>query len=162
MAPPSTFASAAAGNNAPSTPSRTDSGGGDWYIDLFVYDTPDWLTINHRTRRQNGLTQTFRRPSLATNVSASNGPRDVSQNQNQTATPGVYVPPHRNGIAGDTRYSKSQLLDFYKAQPESELNQELPDLYMPGWEPSTANGVAAGAWSRRDDQSKDHAHGPEV
>lgn len=31
MAPPSTFASAAAGNTTPLTPSRTD-GGGDWYV----------------------------------------------------------------------------------------------------------------------------------
>lgn len=35
-------------------------------------------------------------------------------------------------------------------------------LYMSGWEPNTANGVAAGAWNRRDEPSKDHVHGPEV
>lgn len=33
---------------------------------------------------------------------------------------------------------------------------------MPGWEPGAANGLSAGAWNRKDDQSKDHAPGPEV
>ena len=33
---------------------------------------------------------------------------------------------------------------------------------MPGWEPSAANGVLSGAWSRRDEQAKDSVPGPEV
>ncbi|KAG9811020.1 hypothetical protein KCU98_g21312, partial [Aureobasidium melanogenum] len=81
MAPPSTFASAAAGGNTPTTP-RTDSAG-------------EWA------RRTNGATQTFRRPSVATSMMSSNARESTTG-----AQPAVYVPPHRNGPAhSDTRYS---------------------------------------------------------
>ncbi|KAI5252074.1 hypothetical protein E4T42_03719 [Aureobasidium subglaciale] len=139
MAPPSTFASAAAGGNTPTTP-RTDSAG-------------EWA------RRTNGATQTFRRPSVATSIMSSNAREVASGSQ-----PAVYVPPHRNGPAhSDTRYSKNQLLDLYhKQNVEGSLDDSLSPLFVAGWEPTQSNGVSLGGWGRRDEQAKDHVPGPEV
>ena len=108
----------------------------------------------YRSRRTNGATQTFRRPS-ATSISNS-----MQQSDPSSSLPAPrYVPPHRNGTLTDTRYSRDQLLDLYKAQQSSDggLRDGLPTLYVGGWQPDLANGVSSSSWGRsehdRDTQS---------
>ncbi|GKZ17631.1 hypothetical protein AbraIFM66951_011742 [Aspergillus brasiliensis] len=150
---PSSFASAAAGNTHDSSNRRGDgSAGGEW----------------SRTR-MNGATQTFRRPSVATNPSHN---RDASQPTSATTpTVGTYTPPHmsstyqssalRNGAATDTRYSKDQLLSLYKTQRESGvLGKNVADYFVADWNPHETSPVN-GAWGKRED-SKDNPSGPEV
>ncbi|KAK4977403.1 kinesin-like protein, partial [Elasticomyces elasticus] len=138
MAP--SFASAAAGSNQNAASSRVE-GGGEW------------------SRRTNGTTQTFRRQSLATQMTGSNHERDASNSTN----PGVYVPPHRNGTVSSARYSKDQLYDLYRQQQEAEggLRDGLHGLYVAGWEPIIPNGASASGWNKREDGS-DYAPGPDV
>ncbi|MCJ1271362.1 hypothetical protein MMC22_011262, partial [Lobaria immixta] len=153
----SSFASAAAGNaaNEPSSNGRSTGrgeGSGDW-----------------SRARTNGATQTFRRPSLATNLSNQ---RESAPNSVSTPGTGVYVPPHlnssyqsnfyRNGAATESRYSKDQLLDLFRAQSRSgQSNTNVSDLYVDGWNPGSANGNNAGGWGRKDDH-KDGSGGPEI
>ncbi|KAF5867017.1 hypothetical protein ETB97_006863 [Aspergillus alliaceus] len=149
---PSSFASAAAGNT---DASRRGDGtvSGEWA----------------RTR-MNGATQTFRRPSVATNPSHS---RDTSQPASATTpTAGTYTPPHmlsnyqssalRNGATNDTRYSKDQLLELYKSQREmGVLGKNLADYLAADWNPQVEASAINGAWGRRED-SKDNPSGPGV
>ncbi|PYI07594.1 GYF domain protein [Aspergillus sclerotiicarbonarius CBS 121057] len=150
---PSSFASAAAGNAHDSSTRRGDGpAGGEW----------------SRTR-MNGATQTFRRPSVATNPSHN---RDASQPTSATTpTVGTYTPPHmssnypssalRNGAANDTRYSKDQLLSLYRTQRESGiLGKNVADYFVADWNPHETSPVN-GAWGKRED-SKDNPSGPEV
>ena len=118
----------------------------------------------------NGATQTFRRPSVATNPSHS---RDTSQPASATTpTAGTYTPPHmlsnyqssalRNGATNDTRYSKDQLLELYKAQRETGiLGKNLTEYLAADWNPQVEAAAANGAWGRRED-SKDNPSGPGV
>ena len=109
--------------------------------------------------RANGSTTTFRRPSLATNLSHQ---RDVSQGNNSATNQnsGVYVPPHmsanvqpsqsRNGAA-DTRYSKDQLLDIFRAQSRTNAaGPSIRNLYVDGWNPHTSKVMTNGGWSAKD------------
>ncbi|KAL8651377.1 MAG: hypothetical protein Q9226_004731 [Calogaya cf. arnoldii] len=128
------------------------------------------LNLAPRSRaRANGTTTTFRRPSLATSLSHQ---RETSQSNtsatNQNA--GVYVPPHMNssyqnsytrGAPSETRYSKDQLLDLFRAQREDPSSTHVSDLYVDGWHPSSANGVINGGWSRKD-ELKEGSAGPEM
>ncbi|KAF2154079.1 hypothetical protein K461DRAFT_277148 [Myriangium duriaei CBS 260.36] len=136
---PSTFASAAAGSN-PNISNNRPEGANEW------------------ARRANGATQTFRRPSLATSYSNSNTNATSSSNhQRETsneAQPARYVPPHRNGIAADARYSKEQLLGLAKALDPGSLSRDsLTNLILQGWEQDQANGAydTGNGWQRRDD-----------
>lgn len=120
----------------------------------------------------NGATQTFRRPSVATNPSQN---RDTSQSTTSASTPtvGAYVPPHmssnpqssglRNGMAtGETRYSKEQLLELYKSQRESgSLAKNVTDYFVADWDPHVETPSVNGAWGKREDQ-KDPPNGPEI
>ena len=119
----------------------------------------------------NGATQTFRRPSVATNPSHN---RDSSQTTSvSTPTVGAYIPPHmtsnqqpsglRNGLAtGENRYSKDQLLDLYKSQRETgTLGKNMADYFVADWDPHVETPAVNGAWGKRDDQ-KDSTTGPEV
>ncbi|KAL4978522.1 hypothetical protein BDW66DRAFT_129760 [Aspergillus desertorum] len=139
---PSSFASAAAGNTQDASRRGDGTTGGEW----------------SRTR-MNGATQTFRRPSVATNPSHT---RDATSAA--TPTGGTY-PTHmssRNGAAADTRYSKEQLLDLYKAQRDSGvLNKNVADYFVADWNPHIETPTANGAWGKRDDH-KDNPIGPEV
>lgn len=116
----------------------------------------------------NGATQTFRRPSVATNPSQT---RDLSQTTSAThPTVGAYTPPHmtsnqsgaiRNG-AGENRYSKEQLLSLYKAQRESgTLGKNVADYFIADWNPHVETPPTNGAWGKRED-SKDNPSGPEI
>lgn len=120
--------------------------------------------------RTNGATQTFRRPSLATNLSNQ---REGAPTTNVT-TPGtgVYVPPHlnssyqsnlnRNGAATDSRYSKDQLLDLFRAQGRSgQANTNVSDLFVDGWSPGNVNGTNVSGWGRKDEH-KEGSGGPEI
>jgi PERQ amino acid-rich with GYF domain-containing protein len=126
----------------------------------------------HRSRnRVNGATQTFRRPSLATNASNA---RDGTQNAPPTpsANTGVYIPPHlnsnnsssyfRNGISGESRFNKDQMIDIYKAQRDSGvLNRNLEQLFSGGWNPFEQRDEAVSTWDKRD-KGKDQIAGPEI
>ncbi|BCS26552.1 uncharacterized protein APUU_51263S [Aspergillus puulaauensis] len=146
---PSSFASAAAGNTQDASSRRGDStAGGEW----------------SRTR-MNGATQTFRRPSVATNPSHTREPLSAT-----TPTGGAY-PTHmsstlssvsRNGPSSDTRYSKEQLLDLYKAQRDTGiLTKNVADYFVAEWNPHIENASMNGVWGKRDDH-KDNPTGPEV
>lgn len=110
-----------------------------------------------RTRRTNGATQTFRRPSHATTPSGSTTQahsRDTSgatpsNVQNPSA---AYVPPHAQpGKSGNTelRYSKDQLLQLYQ---DKDSQSDIARLYVGTWEPNLSNGAGGSGWGRRDDQ----------
>ena len=115
--------------------------------------------MRNRPRRANGATQTFRRPS-ATSMSSSTQQQDSSAS---SQPPPRYVPPHRNGTLTDTRYSKDQLLDLYKAQQISDagLRDGLPNLFIGGWQPDIANGVPSASWGRSE-QNRDAQLGPDI
>ena len=112
-----------------------------------------------RSRRTNGATHTFRRPS-ATAVPSSMQQPDPSSSSLPAPR---YVPPHRNGTSTDTRYSKEQLLDLYKAQSSSDggLRDGLPHLYVGGWQPDLSNGATSASWGRTE-QSRDSQPAPDV
>ncbi|KAL4941262.1 hypothetical protein BDV06DRAFT_194856 [Aspergillus oleicola] len=146
---PSSFASAAAGNTQDASSRRADgTAGGEW----------------SRTR-MNGATQTFRRPSVATNPSHTREPPSAT-----TPTGGTY-PSHmsstlssgpRNGASVDTRYSKEQLLELYKAQRDTGiLTKNVADYFVADWNPHIETPSVNGAWGKRDDH-KDNSTGPEV
>lgn len=68
---------------------------------------------------------------------------------------------NRNGSSSESRYSKDQLLDLFRAQEKSGFsNVNLNDLYVDGWNPNYTNGTTNGGWGKRDDH-KD-ATGPEI
>ncbi|KKY23148.1 putative gyf domain containing protein [Diplodia seriata] len=131
---PSTFASAAAGSNSTANATRNDSSG-------------EWA------RRANGATQTFRRPSHATTLSNA-----ASTN---ASSPGVYVPPHRNGTAAaEIRYPKDSLLSLFRQVP-LDSTDGLDGLYAGGWEPQSLNGMSGGAWGRSHEHGKENPPGPD-
>ncbi|CAF9939940.1 MAG: hypothetical protein ALECFALPRED_008381 [Alectoria fallacina] len=150
----SSFASAAAGNMpTEGGPNGRNTGSGDW------------------TRaRTNGATQTFRRPSVATNLSQ----QKESSQSNINSTPSsanVYVPPHmnssyqssynRNGSSTESRYSKDQLLDLFRTQERNGFSStNVNELFVDGWSPGAVNGTSNGGWGKRDD-NKD-AVGPDI
>lgn len=116
----------------------------------------------------NGATQTFRRPSGATNPPHH---RESSQPASAT-TPtaaGTYIPPHMssNHLSGslrngEARYSKDQLLDFYKVQRETgSLGKNVEEYFVADWDPHMVTPAANGAWGKRDDH-KNSSAGPEV
>lgn len=118
--------------------------------------------------RMNGATQTFRRPSVATNPSQN---RDTSQSTSVAAATGTYNPPHvttsstlRNGAATETRYSKEQLLSLYKSQRESGvLGKNVAEYFVADWDPHVETPAAVnGAWGRREDSKDANPSGPEV
>ncbi|EMC96756.1 hypothetical protein BAUCODRAFT_34149 [Baudoinia panamericana UAMH 10762] len=141
---PSTFASAAAGNNH-NAPSSRDS-------------TAEW------GRRTNGATQTFRRTSGAVPTNSASAMANAQSDGTAPSQPAPrYVPPHRNGTLSDMRYSKDQLLEVFKSQQSTDggLSDGLPSLYALGWQPDMANGASTTNWARND-HSREAQHGPDV
>lgn len=61
----------------------------------------------------------------------------------------------------ETRYSRDQLLDLFRAQSKAASVADVGDFCMDGWNPTSANGMTNGNWSRKDD-SADGPPGPEV
>ena len=125
---------------------------------------PSNANTQSRSRRVNGTTQTFRRPSLATNLSSTSQQRDANT-LSSVASPGVYVPPHANSTRGasvDQRYGRSQLLDLFKNLQDAEcLADGLSHLYVDGWKPNIANGTNHG-WGRKEESGKDAHLGADV
>ncbi|KAG8526525.1 uncharacterized protein KY384_008725 [Bacidia gigantensis] len=66
----------------------------------------------------------------------------------------------RNGNVAETRYSKDQLLDFFKPQPDGQYRPTVDSLLMEGFNPRAINGTSHGGWGRNDEH-KD-GHGPEM
>ncbi|KAK0893030.1 kinesin-like protein [Friedmanniomyces endolithicus] len=79
--------------------------------------------------------------------------------------PPRYVPPHRNGTGtlGDMRYSKDQLLDFFKTQQgaDGSLKDGLNGLYVGGWQPDMATGASSAGWGRPE-HGRDSQPGPDI
>ena len=133
-----------------------------------------WLTplSYFRARnRANGTTQTFRRPSIATNPSGARESNHVGQGS-ATPTTGVYVPPHlnanhqlnslRNGLPGEVRYTKDQMIALYKHQRDAgALDQTLSAIFTGGWNPLDPRESTISAWGRRD-EGKESSVGPEI
>ena len=129
--------------------------------------------VPHRSRaRTNGATQTFRRPPVAPSLSHTREPSQNLSSNSSTPSSGVYVPPHlnthhqssfsRNGPISESRYSKDQLIDLFRAQADpATSSKNLSDLFVGGWNPGDASTTSNGAWSKKDDH-KDSAAGPEV
>ncbi|KAK2758244.1 hypothetical protein FQN54_004089 [Arachnomyces sp. PD_36] len=152
---PSSFASAAAGNTQDSsTGTRRGDGIG----------TGEWSRS-----RVNGATQTFRRPSGATNSSQSQS-RESNQFASSTNQTAPYIPPHlnssfqstsqRNGTINESRYSKEQLLGLYKSQREYDnWGKNLSDCFMADWNPRDGTPPTA-AWGKKDE--KENSSGPEI
>ena len=128
------------------------------------------MIIFRSRARTNGATQTFRRPSVATNI-----PQQKESGQaNHISTPSsasIYVPPHlnssyqssygRNGASAESRYSKDQLLDLFRMQEKSgSSHTNVNDFFVDGWTPGAINGASNGGWGKRDDIKE--AAGPDI
>ena len=85
---------------------------------------------------------------------------------------GVYVPPHlnssyqsnfsRNGGTTESRYSKDQLLDLFRAQVKSEQpSANVADYFVDGWNPDITSSGSNGGWAKKD-EFKDGSSGPEI
>lgn len=67
----------------------------------------------------------------------------------------------RNGAPSDSRYSKDQLLSFYKSQRDAgTLGKNVADYFVADWDPHGETPTVNGAWGQRDD--KDAPSGPEI
>jgi PERQ amino acid-rich with GYF domain-containing protein len=127
-------------------------------------------TADDRSRRANGATQTFRRPSHATTPSGSisqPAARDASGTPIPSANTGVYVPPHaqRNGgsVEGRYQYSRDQLLQLQQAEQGSgAIRDGLSKLFVNSWEPNLPNGSSSASWGRKDDHSRDAQSGVDL
>jgi len=77
--------------------------------------------------------------------------------------PPRYVPPHRNGTVSDTRYSKDQLLELFRAQQSGDggLKDGLHGLYVGGWQPDIANGATSAGWGRSE-HDRNAQPGPDI
>lgn len=135
-------------------------------------DNVYWISSNPaRSRRANGATQTFRRPSHATTPSGSSSqaaPRDSTGAQSSVpSNPAVYVPPHaqsgRHGSSLEGRYPRGQLLQLFRSQKGSEeIHHGLSDLYAGAWEPNVSNGASGASWGRRDDHGREGQSGVDL
>lgn len=68
----------------------------------------------------------------------------------------------RNGPTAESRYSKDQLFDLFRAQADpATSSKNLSELFVGGWNPGDTSTNGNGAWSKKDDH-KDSAAGPEV
>jgi PERQ amino acid-rich with GYF domain-containing protein len=106
---------------------------------------------------------------MATNASHQ---RETSQPANPAATSAVYVPPHlnsnyqpsftRNTSTVDSRYSKEQLLDLFRAQGDlGNMHKNVAEHLIEGWNPGPTSSAANGMWTRREDH-KDSSNAPEI
>ncbi|KAL8688720.1 MAG: hypothetical protein Q9218_005435, partial [Villophora microphyllina] len=73
-----------------------------------------------------------------------------------------YQSNHIRGGGPDTRYSREQLLDLYRAQSDAgSFGPSVSDLFVDGWNPTASRGMTNGGWSRKDDY-EDNQSGPEI
>ncbi|XP_044717458.1 GYF domain-containing protein [Hirsutella rhossiliensis] len=134
---PSSFASAAAGQNA-NRDSRGGRGdgrgaGGDW---------------SRRDGRSANGTLTFRRSSTTPTGHVSNPPpshdnavQPLSIDETPAAQPPTYEP-------GPSRYTKDELLDMFRSQNPAD---DPSRLFMSGWNPTSLNGGGSRGWGKSGD-----------
>ncbi|KAL3960577.1 hypothetical protein ACCO45_005694 [Purpureocillium lilacinum] len=135
---PSSFASAAAGQNA----NRDSRGGGM----MEGAAGGDW---SRRDGRSANGTLTFRRSSTTPIAGQASNPPPPSENavqhpsidESAAAQPVIYE-------AGSARYSKDELLDIFRTQ---KLGDGPSRLFIPGWDPSSINGSSGRAWGKSSD-----------
>lgn len=61
----------------------------------------------------------------------------------------------------ETRYSKDQLLEMFRAQEKSgQAITNLSDLFVGNWSPGIVNGASNGGWGKREDHKE--ATGPDI
>ena len=99
-----------------------------------------------RSRKVNGTTHTFRRPSQAATPShpqSQTQARDANSSVPSNNGDNVYLPPHLTSRSsyssrplptGETRYNKDQLLSIYESmRASSTLDQNLDSLFVGPW-----------------------------
>ncbi|KAL2761051.1 hypothetical protein ACRALDRAFT_1090679 [Sodiomyces alcalophilus JCM 7366] len=133
---PSSFASAAAGQNAnrDARGTRGDSrGGGDW---------------TRREGRPNG-TLTFRRTSTTPGQSSQSAPppeQPLSQsNAEPTPSAGGSGVANEDYAPQSTSYGKQAILDLFRDMP---AQTDSSDILEPGWVPGQVNGNASRGWGK--------------
>ncbi|KAI6087624.1 hypothetical protein F4821DRAFT_235511 [Hypoxylon rubiginosum] len=144
---PSSFASAAAGQNSSRdtrSGARNDGRGntsGEW---------------SRQGRSANGGTLTFRRTSTTASSQSLNQLQAAESIQSTSADPAVIsaMPVGSTNVEslGAPRYSREQLLSIYAAHESNP--QQLPDvsaLFMHGWNPGHTNGSASRGWGKPGD-----------
>ncbi|OAA54859.1 GYF domain protein [Cordyceps fumosorosea ARSEF 2679] len=131
---PSSFASAAAGQNAnrdPRTgrPDGRGAVGGDW--------------ARRDGRSANG-TMTFRRASTTPlgQTMQTAPPTDLAAAQSTSAEP---APPVASVEVEPSRYTKDDLLEVFRIQ---KISDDPSHLFMPGWDPSNINGNSGRGWGK--------------
>ncbi|PNY26415.1 GYF domain protein [Tolypocladium capitatum] len=130
---PSSFASAAAGQNAnrDSRGGRSDgrgAAGGDW---------------SRRDGRSANGTLTFRRSSTTPTGHVSN---PLPSNDNAVQPTSVDDAPMYE--PGPSRYTKDELLEMYRPQ---RAGHDPSRLFISGWDPSSINGSNARGWGKSGD-----------
>ncbi|KAH7322898.1 hypothetical protein B0I35DRAFT_426692 [Stachybotrys elegans] len=135
---PSSFASAAAGQNA----NRDSRGRGDGRGNT----AGDW---SRRDGRSANGTLTFRRSSTTPLGQSSQHPPPIDHavqppsvdSSNPTPQPQAYE-------SGPARYTKEDLLDMFQPPKGSESTSRL---FIPGWNPNTINGHSGRGWGKTND-----------
>ncbi|PKS05980.1 hypothetical protein jhhlp_007813 [Lomentospora prolificans] len=134
---PSSFASAAAGQNAnrDSRGARADGRGHEW---------------SRRDGRSSNGTLTFRRPSAAPHNQASQPAAQentVQSSLDSTSTSSAVPVPTDLSAA---RYSKEQLLELYRESYGIPAQGNISRLFMEGWHPgvSQVNGHSSRGWGK--------------
>lgn len=137
---PSSFASAAAGQNAnrDSRGARADGRGAEW---------------SRRDGRSSNGTLTLRRPSAAPQNQASQ-PATALENSIQSSTdPSLSIAAASAPLHADiaaARYSKEQLLELYRERYAHTAPDNISHLYVDGWNPgaSQVNGHSSRSWGK--------------
>lgn len=111
-------------------------------------------------RSTNGGTVTLRRSSTT--------PHTQATQDSTLPTPSTEAPGHQQQASSasyetsaDTRYSKDQLLEIYRAQQESDTHDaDVSRLFTESWNPGQTNGTNGRGWGKSND-ARD-SHGPDV
>ncbi|KAI1103843.1 hypothetical protein F4804DRAFT_309016 [Jackrogersella minutella] len=144
---PSSFASAAAGQNSSrdTRPGARNDGRGN--------ASGEW---SRPARSANGGTLTFRRTSTTPSSQSLNQMQGAENIQSASADPAVIsaIPVGSTNVeaSGTLRYSRDQLLSIFSASYDP--NSQRPDisaLFIPGWNPGHANGSASRGWGKTAD-----------
>ena len=133
-------------------------------------ETARRLTVFYRSRRSNGATQTFRRPSQ---INTTFGTKDNAARETSTPTTAPYIPPHLNSAFqssfnrgapnGDYRYSKEQMLEIFKSQNDAGLSNELlPSSLSEGWLPGNSSGSSRTDWNQKEESKDQQQHNLDV
>lgn len=114
-----------------------------------------------RSNRSTNGTLTFRRSSTTPYGSSQSSQVDPTIQTSSAAT--QESQPQTNASYGptDSRYSKTSLLDLFKAQQNSEVaNKDVSSLFTNSWDPGHSNGANGRGWGKSHD-GRD-TQGPDV